>query len=1355
MGEVYKARDSVINRTVALKTITNNLANNTDLLERFYQEARAAGTLQHPNIVTIFELNKEGETPYIAMEFLEGESLEKLIARKAPLSISEKLGYIVPVCRALDYAHKRGIVHRDVKPANIVVSSDGVVKVVDFGIARLVDGGLTQTNMLIGTIAYMSPQQIQGDRADERSDIWAMGVTCWELVAGERPFNGDNHAALMMKIISGEPPPLSEKDPASPADLDAVVARMINKDIAERFQTMEEVLLELEPVWRRIQLGTVSQLIESGKTLLESQDLLRAQRMLREALQIESSNPEARTLLEKTNAAIRRSQILPKLHERVERGGQLLASGLPQEARAEAEAALKIDSSFAPAKSLLAGVQAANDYARLVGDGLRIAKQFLASGAILDADQKLETVLSLDPQNKTALELREHVREEVERRQKRQSLAESIKRVRELWTEQRYDECLGMLRDLDAQFPGDAEVLHLHDAVLQDQQEQEKSARLAEARKLVAKQHFDGALSILSGLVALHPEDSGIKSFRSLVLQQKEGEARQKQTSTELQKLRALLESGKYEEAATRGEALLRESPQDFELREVVKFAREELSQNARKQTFEELIAGSNKQMLAHQFGEAIKTAERGLLEFPGNSELKELLDSAKLEQKDQEGRERLEGHIREIEALIHKDELTEAIDMARQTLMTVGPSSAITKLLKTAEIEYKSRAKHKDQNLGLVTLQTLIANNKLEEAKSAIQDSIRSELFEPSDPRIATLSQTIVEKESAIKADPSPATSIPGSTPAPIGMSRLTKDYVFQQGSPVISKHAVTEAQQASKATSKTASTPATSASNSLPGASPISADVGPPHTSDAALVGPAHDSAVSPKNPPQPTMASREPGATGAGKKIIAAATLVLLTLSGGIFAWKRAHRRPPEATAQELALKFEAENLSYDRHLNDAIKKYAQLADLHGALAPLAQQKIQDLTALQQQETSLMADGKAAETAKDLPRAHDDYQKKVALQGEREVDAKASLEALDQKQAGLSDSDIATQNFQTGVAAFTSHNYAAAKSAFEQGLQRGGDDWPQKAQAATYARRSAQRVFQAQLLKRAEYEFNTQDYDSARNDAQQVAGNSDGDPQATSEGKKLLAKVVEASSTPGALAAAAGNKNASAIQQLSTQAETLVQSGLYSAADDKANRIAQLGGNADPTYRLIKDAEEKKFSELNARYHTIDRHNQAELQSLLNAVQQLQNNGFYQKQEARQMADAINVDLRPFALKPAIPETGSAKSAADDPAEIQRVVMRFAAAFSAGNLNQIREVWRLTPKQEKKFNDTLVAQASAPVTIHDCSAPNIKMQGSGGQTAQITCTVDSAYKNYPSKKIKYSLQRDGTRWIIVDSH
>ena len=1329
MGEVYKARDSVINRTVALKTITTNLAHNSDLLERFYQEARAAGTLQHPNIVTIFELNKEGDTPYIAMEFLEGDSLEKIINSKVALTISEKLSYIVPVCRALDYAHKRGIVHRDVKPGNIVVSSEGVVKVVDFGIARLVDGGLTQTNMLIGTIAYMSPQQIQGDRADERSDIWAMGVTCWELIAGERPFNGDNHAALMMKIISGDPPALSKKVPGSPAELDAVVARMMNRDIAERFQTMEEVLLELEPVWRRIQLGTVSQLIESGKNLLESQDLLRAQRVLREALQIDSSNTEARALLEKTNAAIRRGQVLPKLHERVEKGGQLLASGLSQEARVEAEAALKVDSTFEPARGLLAGVQAANDYSRLIGDKLRVAKQSLASGAILDAGQKLEAVLSWDPENKTALELREHVREEVERRQKREQFSESLKRARELWTEQQYEQCLQSLAAMEKEFGAEPDLLRLREAVLQDQYEQEKALRLAEARKLVARQQFDGALSLLSGLIELHPEDTGVKSFRSLILQQKEGEAQQKQSSTQLEELRALLGGGKFAEAASKGESLLKDSPQNFELREIVRFAQEELSQGAHKERLEKLLAQVDEARGAHRSADAIKHAERGLVEFPGNSEISERLESAKLEQKDNEGRERLQEHIRDIEALIHRDDLTEAIDMARQTLMTVGPSSAVTKLLTTAEFKIKTRAKEKEQQAGLITLQTLVERGKLEEAKTAIHASIKSELFDPLDPRIASLRETIAEQEGR--------TGLAGQAPAS-GSGALAKDQVLQQDKtvkPAASRMAGpgSAAPPVSESRS-TADAPRVAPSLTSPVTSPVAPPVAPPVVSRGA--------------------ASIDEDSSRWGKLagLIAIAAVVIFAT---VYGWKRLHPPPLQATTQELALKFDAENLSYDRHLGDAIKKYTQLAALRGALAGEAQKKIQDLTALQQQESSLMADGKSAEDANDLARARDDYQKTIALQGEHETEAKDSIEALDKKLAGLSDAEIAAQSFQAGVAAFNARDYSRAKIAFEEGLQRGGDEWPQHAQATSYARKSTQRIVQAQLLKRAQYEFSTQDYAAAQNDAQQAAGNSDGDTQATGEARKLLAKLQEVYSPTGLPTAATGSAavNNGTILQLTTQAQTLVQGGLYSAADDKANRIAQLGGKAEPVYQLIKDSEEKKFHELQARYESVDKHNQAELQSLFYAVQQLQNNGFYEKQDARQEADAISADLRALAPHPVATETTAAKPG-DDAAEITKVLKQFADAFSQGNLNQIREVWRLTPKQEKKFNDTLVAQPSAAVSLSDCSAPSIKIKNNGA-SAQTTCTVTSGYRDYPSRKVKFSLQRDGARWVIVDSH
>ena len=158
MGVVYRARDPIINRLVALKTITTGVADDPALLQRFYREAQSAGGLQHPNIVTIYDMGEAGALPYIAMELVEGENLEQLIARRSTFPITLKLSYAMQACRAFDYAHKRGIVHRDIKPGNVMVSKDGAVKVVDFGIARVLETSRTQTGMLIGTFAYMSPE---------------------------------------------------------------------------------------------------------------------------------------------------------------------------------------------------------------------------------------------------------------------------------------------------------------------------------------------------------------------------------------------------------------------------------------------------------------------------------------------------------------------------------------------------------------------------------------------------------------------------------------------------------------------------------------------------------------------------------------------------------------------------------------------------------------------------------------------------------------------------------------------------------------------------------------------------------------------------------------------------------------------------------------------------------------------------------------------------------------------------------------------------------------------------------------------------------------------------------------------
>src|SRR5208283_2093856 len=226
MGAVYKARDPLIGRLVAVKTITSGLSPQANSLERFYQEARSAGALQHPNIITIYELGQEKSTPFIAMEYIEGGSLDHFIEQREPLPISVKLGYIVSVCDALSYAHRHNVIHRDMKPGNIMVTKEGVVKVVDFGIARLTDMSLTQPHMMIGSRAYMSPQLYKGDRADARSDIWAVGVTLYELLAYRRPFTGDSEAELMFHIIYEKPEDILPLSPECTEDLAAIVFKM-------------------------------------------------------------------------------------------------------------------------------------------------------------------------------------------------------------------------------------------------------------------------------------------------------------------------------------------------------------------------------------------------------------------------------------------------------------------------------------------------------------------------------------------------------------------------------------------------------------------------------------------------------------------------------------------------------------------------------------------------------------------------------------------------------------------------------------------------------------------------------------------------------------------------------------------------------------------------------------------------------------------------------------------------------------------------------------------------------------------------------------------------------------------------
>jgi len=248
MGIVYKAEDLKLKRCVALKFLPPHLLDSPDLKERFLIEAQAAAALSHPNICVIHEVGESEDRPYIAMEYVEGETLRDRI-RKGPLEPGEAVGLIDQIAAGLGEAHGKGIIHRDVKSANIMVTAKGRAKVMDFGLAKLRGGSsLTRTQTTLGTVAYMSPEQARGEDLDQRTDIWSLGVALYEMLTGELPFKGDHDQTLIYSILHKEPESLVKIRPALAPELDHVVSQALTKKTSDRYRTMEEFRDDLAAV---------------------------------------------------------------------------------------------------------------------------------------------------------------------------------------------------------------------------------------------------------------------------------------------------------------------------------------------------------------------------------------------------------------------------------------------------------------------------------------------------------------------------------------------------------------------------------------------------------------------------------------------------------------------------------------------------------------------------------------------------------------------------------------------------------------------------------------------------------------------------------------------------------------------------------------------------------------------------------------------------------------------------------------------------------------------------------------------------------------------------------------------------
>lgn len=253
MGSLHLARDPAIDRLVAIKLLRRGFDTEA-VRERFAREARAAGRLRHPNIVTIFDVGEHDGDPFIAMEFLAGETLGELIRHNAGLSLARRLKLLEELCDGLAYAHRAGLVHRDIKPANLMVDAEGVLKILDFGIVRVSDSGMTQAGVLVGTINYMSPEQVLGTGVDHRSDIFAVGLVAYELLSGRQAFVGTLKDGLLHRIPNAEIEPLSSVVPGLDPEVIAIVEHALQKDPADRYQELARMRNDLGRARQRIEI---------------------------------------------------------------------------------------------------------------------------------------------------------------------------------------------------------------------------------------------------------------------------------------------------------------------------------------------------------------------------------------------------------------------------------------------------------------------------------------------------------------------------------------------------------------------------------------------------------------------------------------------------------------------------------------------------------------------------------------------------------------------------------------------------------------------------------------------------------------------------------------------------------------------------------------------------------------------------------------------------------------------------------------------------------------------------------------------------------------------------------------------
>ena len=654
MGIVYRAHDAALNRTVAIKMLKRVEAGpgKVHQLEQFFnRELRATASLQHRNIVTVYESGEQDGNPYLVMECLDGEPVSRVINERRPMPIVDKLDLFVQVCDGLQHAHDRKpqVIHRDIKPANVILLRDGTAKIVDFGIARVVgiETSTLQTGQLLGSLSYLSPEQINSVPIDARTDIFSAGVMLYELLTYALPFKGNEAAAVFVKILREDPPPLSTYLGEVPPELQACVSRALAKKTHDRYQTAEELGFDLLQIQKKIKQGMAADFMQRAEAAMHRGDLERVKQHLQEILRLDRHHDQANRMLAEVRKAIQEQQRSAQIVQMRSQAQVALAGQQYEEALACADQALQLDPADQVSTALREEIQKAISLGKAVRDSLRRAESALYAGDFDEAREAVDAALRLDTNSAEARALSEIIEKELSERSRRLQVQGLVDSARQGIAQRLFGDAIESLRKAEKLDPGDSNVRELLQWASRGQDQEQRRKDLLDLTDQIhgalRAEDFSSAYTICEVGLGSFPNEPTLQRLKSIAEKQRDIAERRRFVQDQSLAAKKLLDGSDFAAAIKILETALQKLPAEPNLEALLALARTE----------------SERQSEDQQSQAAQEAAERALLQNQAAQRQAETLRKALDEREEVEHLEGLALQLRRMLTGVEFDEAT------------------------------------------------------------------------------------------------------------------------------------------------------------------------------------------------------------------------------------------------------------------------------------------------------------------------------------------------------------------------------------------------------------------------------------------------------------------------------------------------------------------------------------------------------------------------------------------------------------------------------------------------------------------------------------------------------------------------